>query len=169
MATARDTRPYVDQITNQALEHPLRIIIMGLALLSVVMDWVTISIMGGGGQSAAGYSILGGRIYLGVVLMLIIVELVFVPLFVNSSVDSFNLAVIRRYSWIGSGIMLTITAIGSLLYINSEIDEMQAELGIFAGAVEASIGLGLYLAIIAAIGIFAIGYTSDGPTIPSQV
>lgn len=139
-------RTHADTVLTRLQNDAVRFVILGAGILSVLMNWLTVSALGSV-QTVIGFEYLVGKFYFFAILALIVIEFVATEY--------------RHYAWLIGGPILSLVSIVSLLYIQARIDEAMASLGIFSTAVEASVGTGVYLAVIVALAITAVGYMNS--------
>ena len=136
--------------------YPLRITLLSLGVIAVLSNWMTVSVLGSRGPSVSGFEILGGQLF-----FLVIVGILVTEFFVGA--DEY-----RRPAWLYGGAALALLSVGSAIYIRIQIARAVSEAGIFAGAFDASLGFGVWLAILVSVGALYIGYSMEEPEPESE-
>lgn len=153
----------IDENPEHAMEHarryPLRITLLSLGVIAVLSNWLTVTVLGGSGPEVAGFEFWSGKLF-----FLLLIVLGAIDLFLDDPEY-------RRPAWLVGGLSLGILSVGSAIYIRMEIARAETEAGIFAGAFDASLGFGLWLAILVSVGALYVGYTMqpDGEDQPDPL
>lgn len=129
--------------------YPLRITVLSLGVIAVLSNWLTVSVLGSSGPSVSGFEMLGGQLFLLVVLGILAAEFF-------AGDDAY-----RRPAWLYGGLALALLSVGSAIYIRIQIARAVSEAGIFAGAFDASLGFGVWLAILVSVGVLYVGYSME--------
>lgn len=147
----------LERVINDIIEHaqanPLRAGVLVVGLVAVFSTWVGDAIIGGA-DIVRGIAIPSGQLFLLGIIGLAILE--------------FGTTRRDPEVWLGVGIALSAISLTWILDLRRGIAYLDQNLGIFAGAVNISIGIGAYLAVLVGLTTIYIGYTSrKGPSITS--
>lgn len=127
-------RTIIDEVTEQASRRPKRTLALISGAISPFLTWISVSFMGGS-IASIGVDSWVGKLYLLLVIGIAIVE--FGP----------DLGVRTKEAWFYGGAGMILLSAGFAVYSTYRISQMNSELGLFSGAVDASLGWGVYLAI----------------------
>lgn len=140
-----------EEVIEHAQANPLRTGVLGAGLVAVFSTWVGDAMIGGS-DIIRGIAIPSGQLFLLGIIGLAILE--------------FATTRRRPDAWLGVGIALSAISVSWVLDLRRGIAYLDESLGMFTGAIEISIGIGAYLAVLVGFALIYIGYTSlqDSPT-----
>lgn len=131
-------RTIVDGVKEHVVQYPKRALALTGGAVAPFLTWVSVSFLGGS-ITAPGIDHWVGKIYLLLVIGLAAVEF-------GSDIAP-KIGVSIKEAWVYGGLGMILLSAGFAVYTTIRISQMNSDLGLFSGAVDASLGFGVFLAI----------------------